>query len=157
MTMEMVTLGFPIWQLVRNRRASDKINQQLAEHLIAHELGLTGDSIPNSSSKKEKRSPMHDLEKCLSKKNNSFLSYIGDKTFTAENVFFLLKVQCFMRQWDSVLRRTGTETERVRMALYRAAVNIFICLVWLDTAPCAINISSIDYKSSKVSLVRPLP
>ena len=67
--------------------------------------------------------------------------------FGVENAFFLLKVQCFKRQWDLVHQQASTETWCARLALYRAALNIFICLVSLDTAIWAINISSPDYKA----------
>lgn len=146
--MEMATLGFPIWQLIKNHRQSRKVNQNLAEHEVARELGLTETPIESLVSKNSVKSPMQDLEKCLSKNHyNSFLVYLGSQTFGVENAFFLLKVLCFKRQWDSVFQRAGTETERARMALYRAAVNIFVCLVSLDTAIWAINISGTDYKT----------
>ena len=169
--MEMVTLGFAIWQLIRNRRQSRNVNRKLAGHEVAGKIGLPSTPVETllsnqcerppmqdlsnqcerppmqDLSNQCKRLPMQDLEKCISEKDNSFLVYLGDQTLGVENAFFLLKVQCFRRQWDSVFEQAGPEIGRARMALYRAAVNIFLCLVSLDTSVLAINISSADYNA----------
>ena len=144
--MEMVTLGFPLYQVYYHKKGVRQTNQALAQWEAAKNLGIsTGSSVITDSSK-NRLSPMGELEECLRTKHDSFLAYSARHELSAENIQFLLKVLNFKKQWDLLFTKAGAETERARMAMYRAAVNIYICMVYNATAIQPINVESAVYK-----------
>ena len=145
--MEMVTIGFPLAQLFLAKRAARRTNQQLVNYQAAKDLGLsTGSSLVSYSSKGGRWSPISELDECIRSGHESFLKFAKEGLFIAENVQFLIKVLKFKRVYDLTFAQAGSEAERARYAMFRDAVNIYVCMVCNDTAIQQINVESFVYK-----------
>lgn len=145
--MEMVTLGFPLAQVYLSKRAARRTNQQLVNHQAVKDLGLSrGSSLVSFSSKGGRWSPIAELDECIRNKHASFLKFATGQLLMGENVQFLLKVLNFKKQWDLVFTQAGSDAMRARYAMYRAAVNIYVCMVCNATAIQQINVESHVYK-----------
>ena len=149
--MELTTLLFPIIQIYRfNRSVRD--TQQALEAFRTKQLkpidGSTASGSITTRSTDTKRSgrmyAMDTLNECLSTNYDGLQVYASCMEFNGENIIFLVKVLNFRTQWETAFRRC-TDIPRVRMALYRTALSVFVSLIQTDTATYPINIESHIY------------
>lgn len=161
MTIEIVTLGFPIYTMFRNNSAAREINNALADfdqkQLQSYDEGNTLGDSQNSlktkgstrgSSRKGKMYPMESLDACLRGNHDGLQIYASCMELNGENIIFLTKVIAFAQQCQKSFHETcksPTDFRRARSAMFRVALSIFVSLVHADTASYPINIESTIY------------
>lgn len=161
MTIEIVTLGFPIYTIFRNNRAAREINNALADfdqkQLQSHDEGNTLGDSQNSlktkgstrgSSRKGKMYPMESLDACLRGDHDGLQIYASCMELNGENIIFLTKVITFAQQCQKSFHETcksPSDFRRARSAMFRVALSIFVSLVHSETASYPINIESNIY------------
>ncbi|KAL8790284.1 MAG: hypothetical protein Q9195_006442 [Heterodermia aff. obscurata] len=145
-TRELVTLGFPIYQVYHHKRAAYKTTQAIAQWEFNKDNGFpfaisitSGASITRSTS-------ISDLDECLTGDFSQFLVYCCWSAFTGESTKFLLKVLNFQKRWDIVFLQAGDDVDRARMAMFRAAVEIYLSMVYYPTAISQINVDHKIYR-----------
>lgn len=160
--MEIVTLGFPIYQILRSRRAAhdtrraledfDKKHLQLSEDSATTESLRTGKhshlSLPATVSKRGGMYPMESLDECLSTNPNDLQMYTSCLELNGENIIFLTRVLSFQNSCTQAFQRTcksTTDFRRARRTMFRIALSIFVSLVHARTANYPINIESVIY------------
>lgn len=163
MTMQIVTLGFPIYQIVSHKRDAHERIRALEEFDQKHLNPFSDDSTteasgsvkPHSTTSKRsgKMYSMASLEKCLDARGvtlDSLVQYACSNEFAGENIMFLMRVQDFTRQCQQTFDntcRSSPEFRRARRAMFRIALNIYVSLVHSKTAhPYPINIESAIYQ-----------
>lgn len=152
--MEVVGLGFPIYQIWKHRRAAREINRTLAEFDTKH-LGSYDDSTASGSLKTksttEKRGrmyPMESLDECLAGNYDGLQVYASCMELNGENIIFLTKVLAFNKACQRVFHETCKSTSdfrRARAEMFRIGLSIFISLIHSGTASYPINIESTIY------------
>ena len=161
MTIEVVTLGFPIYAIFKNKKAAREVNNALAEfdqkHLHSFDEGTTlggsGNSLKTKGStkgskKKGKMYPMESLDACLSGNHDGLQVYASCMELNGENIIFLTKVIAFTQQCQKTFYETcksTSEFRRARTAMFRVGLSIFVSLVHSGTASYPINIESNIY------------
>lgn len=161
MTIEIVTLGFPIYTIFRNNSAAREIHNALADfdqkQLQSYDEGNTLGDSQNSlktkgstkgSSRKGKMYSMESLDACLRGSHDGLQVYASCMELNGENIIFLTKVINFTQQCQKSFHETcksPTEFRRARSVMFRIALSIFISLVHSDTASYPINIESNIY------------
>ena len=148
MTMEVVTLVFPIVQIFQHKQAARETQAILAEFDVKKlnsELSSSGSLATRSTgSKRGKMFSMESLDECLDTNCDGLQVYSSCMELNGENIIFLTKVLDFRRKWatDSLKVR---DPARARMDMFRAALSIYVTLVHSDTASYPINIESSIY------------
>lgn len=160
MTIEVVTLGFPIYAIYKNKKAAREVNNALADfdqkRLQSFDEGTTLGGSENSlqtkgstkGSKKGKMYPMESLDACLSGCHDGLQVYASCMELNGENIIFLTKVIAFTQQCQKAFYETcksTTEFRRARTAMFRVGLSIFVSLVHDGTASYPINIESNIY------------
>ncbi|CAD6587062.1 MAG: hypothetical protein ASARMPRED_002979 [Alectoria sarmentosa] len=161
MTIEVVTLGFPIYAIFKNKKAAREVNNALADfdqkHLQSFDEGTTlggsGNSLQTKGStkgskKKGKMYPMESLDACLSGNHDGLQVYASCMELNGENIIFLTKVIAFTQQCQKAFYETcksTSEFRRARTAMFRVGLSIFVSLVHSGTASYPINIESNIY------------
>lgn len=162
MTMQIVTLGFPIYQIVSHKRdAHDRIRaleefDQKNLNPFKDDSATEGSASIKPRSGHSKRSgkmfSMASLDKCLEARGNeldSLLTYACGMELNGENIMFLMRVQDFTKQCQQTfdcVSQSSPDFHRARKAMFRLALNIYISLVHAKTAhPYPINIESAIY------------
>ena len=160
MTIEIVTLGFPIYAIYNNKKAAREVNSALADfdqkRFQTFDEGTTLGGSENSlqtkgstkGSKKGKMYPMESLDACLSGNHDGLQVYASCMELNGENIIFLTKVIAFTQQCQKAFYETcksTTEFRRARTAMFRVGLSIFVSLVHDGTASYPINIESNIY------------
>ena len=146
MTMQIVTLGFPIYHVYKHKKAA----QQTTEALVDWENKKGNLSAESSIITKRSGGRMYSmtsLEECLVKNHNALHVYCALKEFCGENIAFLVKVMEFKRKWAQLLADSGINFDRTRIRnyMYRQALTIYVAYVNNDTSNMPINIESPIY------------
>ena len=159
MTIEVVTLGFPIYAIFNNKKAAREVNNALADfdqkRLQSLDDGTTLEGSENSlktkgtkDSKKGKMYPMESLDSCLAGNHDGLQVYASCMELNGENIIFLTKVIAFTQQCQKAFYETcksTSEFRRARTAMFRIGLSIFVSLVHSATASYPINIESTIY------------
>ena len=160
LTIEIVTLGFPIYAIYKNKKAAREVNDALVDfdqkHLHSFDEGTTlggsHDSLTTkgstTGSNKGKMYPMESLDACLNGCHDGLQVYASCMELNGENIIFLTKVIAFSKQCQRHFADTCTSTADFRDArrqMFRTALGIFVSLVHAETANYPINIESAIY------------
>ncbi|KAG7007445.1 hypothetical protein G7Y79_00009g025540 [Physcia stellaris] len=161
MTMQIVTLGFPIYQIISHKRQAHERIRALEEfdqkRLNPFEDSSTEGSAsikPRSSHSKRsgKMYSMESLDKCLASNNyelESLQQYSSSMELNGENIIFLTRVLAFVEQCRQTFENTcnsSPDFRRARKTMFRVALNIFMTLVHTRTAGYPINIEHAIYQ-----------
>lgn len=156
MAMEIVTVAFPTYQIIKNKRASRETNRILAE-FDQKRLGSSLDSVTLRGSmatgslkakRKGKMYSMESLDECLAGNHDSLQIYASCKELNGENIIFLTKVLAFKEACHRAFHSTcdsRTDFRRARQDMFRQALSVFVTLVHPHTASYPINIESPIY------------
>ncbi len=146
--MELVTLIFPIVQLIKHRKAARETQAILAEFdakKLQSEPSTTGSLATRSTnSKRGKMFSMESLDECLTTNWDGLQVYASCMELNGENVLFLTRILGFQRKWDMDFPKIRNSS-RARMGMFRAALSIYVTLVHSETASYPINIESPIY------------
>ena len=161
MTIEIVTLGFPIYAIFKNKKAAREVNNALADFdqkrlsqyddsttLGGSQKSLQTKGSSNASSRKGKMYPMESLDACLHGAHDGLQIYASCMELNGENIIFLTKVIAFTKQCQKAFQHTcnmPSEFQKARSAMFRLALSIFVSLVHSATASYPINIESNIY------------
>lgn len=145
-TMELVTLSFPIY-LIRKHIKATKERVQILKDFDLKKTGSEQSSVatPSTGAKSGKMFTMESLEECLNGNSDSLQVYASGCELTGENIIFLLKVNNFVQQYPLLSAKAMGDVSRARMTTFRAALSIYVSLVHADTARYPINIESPIY------------
>ena len=148
MTMEVVTLVFPIVQIFQHKQAARETQAILAEFDVKKlnsEPSSSGSLATRSTgSKRGKMFSMESLDECLDTNCDGLQVYSSCMELNGENIIFLTKVLDFRKKWAVDFLKVR-EPSRPRTDMYRAALSIYVTLVHSDTASYPINIESSIY------------
>ena len=148
MTMEVVTLVFPIVQIFQHKQAARETQAILAEFDIKKlnsEPSSSGSLATHSTgSKRGKMFSMESLDECLDTNCDGLQVYASCMELNGENIIFLTKVLDFQKKWAIDFLKVR-DSSRARMEMFRAALSIYVTLVHSDTASYPINIESSIY------------
>ena len=163
LTIEVVTLGFPIYAFFKSKKAAREVNNALAEfdqkHFQSFDEGTTLGGSDNSlkiskgstkGSKRGKMYPMESLDACLTGNHDGLQVYASCMELNGENIIFLTKVIAFTQSCQKAFYETcksTSEFRRARTAMFRLGLSIFVSLVHSGTASYPINIESHIYAS----------
>ena len=163
MTMEIVTLGFPIYQILKHRRSVRETHRVLEEFdnkltdssngsITTSSFNLSGTtycSRPSTVvSKRGAMHSMHSLEECLSSNYDNLQVYASCMELNGENIVFLTRVMKFRSSCVQTFQATCRSTPEFRKAktiMFRIALSIFVSLIHARTATYPINIESVIY------------
>ena len=152
--MEIVTLGFPIYQIYKHKKSARETHRALAEfdqkRLNSIDNSTTTGSLTTRSttSKRRKMFSMESLDSCLSGSHDTLQIYASCMELNGENIIFLTRVLEFKRQCEKVFHATcksTTDFQRARTVMFRVGLSIFVSLVHSRTASYPINIESTIY------------
>ena len=150
MTIEIVTLGFPIYQIRKHVKAKRAVDQILEVFDVKKRdpklMGSEHTSMTAPSTRSGKMFPMSSLEECLRSNPSELQAYASGKEFKGENIVFLTKVLHFKQQYPVIFSRAHGDINRARMITFKSALSIFVCYVHTGTAEFPINIESPIYK-----------
>lgn len=153
--MEIVGLGFPIYQIWKHRRAARETVRALAEfdakRLNSHDDSTASGSLKTRStvSKRGRMYPMESLDECLAGNYDGLQVYASCMELNGENIIFLTKVLAFNKACQRVFHETCKSTSdfrRARTEMFRVGLSIFISLIHSSTASYPINIEFPIYK-----------
>lgn len=152
--MEIVTLGFPIFQIYKHKRSVRETHRALEEfeqkRLKSYDGSTTTDSMTTRSahSKRGKMFSMESLDECLASCYDGLQVYASCMELNGENIIFLTKVLAFNRRCAEAFHSSCKSTSEFRVArtaMFRIALSIFVSLVHSRTASYPINIESNIY------------
>lgn len=148
LTIEMVTLAFPILQIFKHKWFTRSTRQVLAAFDAKQ---LTSTSTENGSmatrstgSKGGRMYSMESLEECLNTDHDGLQLYASCMELNGENIIFLVKVANFRQNWATTFSKIHNYG-RARMSMFRAGLSIYVSLVHSSTASYPINIESPIY------------
>ncbi|KAL8792655.1 MAG: hypothetical protein Q9195_004715 [Heterodermia aff. obscurata] len=162
-TMEIVTLGFPIYQILKHKRTTRETNRALEDFdkklmqisddttttNSLYSANKTHPSLPSTmTSKRGGMYPMESLDECLSTSPDDLQMYASSMELNGENIIFLTRVLSFKETCIQAFQRSCNSTadfRRSRTAMFRIALSIFVSLVHARTATYPINIESVIY------------
>ncbi|KAI4198501.1 MAG: hypothetical protein LQ350_005230 [Teloschistes chrysophthalmus] len=156
MAMQICTLGFPISQILKQKRGARETNRVLAE-FDEKRLGSSVDSdtvqgsersVSLKSKQRGKMQSMESLDECLAGNRDSLQIYASVVELNGENIVFLGKVHEFRQAWQKAFHSislSADESRRARDEMFRHALSIFVTLVHSGTASFPINIESPIY------------
>lgn len=159
MAMEIMTLAFPIYQIIKHKRDARAINRVLADFDQKKDSDSSNGSITLRTSlstvslKSKRNGKMHSMEsldKCLAGNHDSLQVYASCMELNGENIIFLTKVLAFKQACEKAFTTTcdsSTNFHRARNDMFRQALSIFVTLVHSRTASYPINIESPTYSS----------
>ena len=154
--MEIVTVAFPVYQILKHKRAVRETARALDE-FDQKKLNSSNDSstLNNSShsgSVMSKRSgrmySMESLDECLAGNHDGLQMYASCMELNGENILFLSKVLAFRQACQQAFHqscKSSSEFRKARCAMFRSALGVFITLVHSRTASYPINIESTIY------------
>jgi len=154
MMMEIVTLGFPIAQIYKYKRAVRETQRALEDfdqkHLKSFDGSITTGSMTTRSTnpKRGKMFSMESLDECLAGNHDSLQVYASCMELNGENIIFLTKVLAFKRRCAEAFHgscKSTSEFRVARTAMFRVALSIFVSFVHSRTASYPINIESNIY------------
>ena len=151
MVMEITTLCFPIYYIVKQRSVKRDFQVHLKEFTEKRALGLQFEDSTitsmstGSTTSKGKMYSMDALQKYLEGKDEGLKVYASISDFCGENILFLRKVIAFKRQWERTFRSDGQIAGKARRIMFREALRIYVNLVESSTAKYPINIESPVY------------
>ena len=143
----MVTLGFPIYQVFRHKKAARETSRVIAEWEVNKRDANSTDGSMITRGSKGRMASMASLDDCLSGDYSSLQIYATTCELNGENIIFLVRVLDFKKQWLSTFVKAGNDTERARMIMFRAALSIYVSLVHDGTSNYPINVESSIYTS----------
>ena len=158
--MEIVTLTFPIYQILHHKRSARATHRALAEFdrkklnpssLLDDATTITGSlaTTTRSVSKRRKMYTMDSLDLCLSNSPHNLQIYASCMELNGENIIFLTKVLAFKQQATALFSKTcsdsNTSFRRARKTMFRVALSIYVTLVNARTASYPINVESHIY------------
>ena len=161
--MEIVTLGFPICQILKHRRSVrethrvlEKFDNKLMEYSNGSTTtsslslgGTTHHSCPSTVvSKGGAMHSMHSLEESLSSNHDDLQVYASCMELNGENIVFLTRVIKFRSSCVQKFQATCGSTpefRKARTSMFRIALSIFVSLIHARTATYPINIESVIY------------
>ncbi|KAL8712191.1 MAG: hypothetical protein Q9220_003625 [cf. Caloplaca sp. 1 TL-2023] len=158
MAMEIVTLAFPIYQIIKHKRAARTTNRVLAEFDQkkldeSNSLdSMTRSSLAASSLKSKKSGKMYSMEAldaCLAGNHDSLQIYASCMELNGENIIFLTKILSFRLLCQQAFHSTCNSSaafRRARNEMFRHALSIFVTLIHAQTASYPINIESPIYQ-----------
>ena len=141
-TIEMVTLGFPIYQVYHHKRAAYKTTKTIAQWELNRDVGFP---FALSIISNTRSTSVSELDECLHGDFSQFLVYCCWSALTGESTKFLIRVLNFQKRWDIVFLQAGNEVDRARKAMFRAAVEIYLCMIYGPTAIEQINVEHAIY------------
>ena len=153
-TMEIVSLGFPIYQMFKHKRTARETNRVLAEfdqrYLISVGNSTASGSLKTRSitSKRGKMYSMESLDDALSTNYDGLQIYASCMELNGENVIFLTRVLAFKNSCQQAFRQTcrsSSEFRHTRTVMFRLGLSIFVSLIHSGTASYPINIESTIY------------
>ena len=149
MTMELCTLGFPIYQIYKHKVNAQETTRALALFDAKRTKGsddseCTGSIITRSTGSKGKMYPMETLDQCLASNHDGLQVYASCVELNGENILFLSKCLNFKRLWFSTFTHSH-DFLKARMTLFRAGLSMYVSLVHSETANYPINIESPVY------------
>ena len=148
MTMELVTLIFPIVQILNHKKAARETQAILAEFdakkLYSDQSATDSLATRSTGSKRGKMFSMESLDECLATNCDGLQVYASCMELNGENIIFLTKTLDFQEKWTMDLSKIR-DSSRARMAMFRAALSIYVTLVHSETASYPINIESPVY------------
>lgn len=156
LAMEIVTVAFPIYQILKHKRAARELRQALADfdkkrRESPHDSFSLDSSVATNSitsKNKGKMYPMKTLDACLAGNHESLQIYSSCQELNGENIIFLTQVLAFRVACQKAINTTwscGADFRRARQAMFRKALVIFVTLVHTETASYPINIESPIY------------
>ena len=151
--MQILTLGFPfyeVWKYTNNRR---KTSITLASHGSATDCKMDrrGTSVLTDTTGSSNRMWLKsDLDKLLATNATPLQLYASRVELNGENIIFLTKVAEFETTFVTKTMTIGSNPTiqaylRLRKAMFRVALRIYISLVCAETAAYPINIESSIY------------
>ena len=153
MAMQILTLGFPSYEVYKYtlyRRKTDMTLTHLGldKDLEPGERGMSFMSATTHSS--HRMWPMSSLTHALNTDPAPLQVYASCVELNGENIIFLTKVAIFEATFASHTFTAGSNSDvhdrlKVRKTLFRAALSIYISLVYVETAAYPINIESSIY------------
>ncbi|KAL8896392.1 MAG: hypothetical protein Q9192_003118 [Flavoplaca navasiana] len=156
LAMEIVTVAFPIYQIIKHKRAARELRRALTNFDQRH-LDTSQGSFPLGSSaatdsitckSKGKMYPMKTLDLCLAGNHEGLQIYASCQELNGENIIFLTQVLAFRLAFQKAFNtacRCGAEYRRASHTMFRKALVIFVTLIHCDTAAYPINIESMVY------------
>ncbi|KAL8783593.1 MAG: hypothetical protein Q9213_004522 [Squamulea squamosa] len=156
LAMEIVTVAFPIYQILKHKRAAHDIRLALAKfdqkrlESCRDSFTLSGSMATESitSKIKGKMYPIKSLDDCLAGNHEDLQIYASCHELNGENIIFLTRVLSFRRACQTAFNTIcscGVEFRRARMAMFKTALVIFVTLIHSSTAAYPINIESPIY------------
>ena len=153
--MEIVTLGFPIYQIYKHKRAVRETQNALAgfdqKRLQSYTDSTTTDSILERSSSSKRGNKMYStesLDECLANSPDKLQVYASCMELNGENIIFLTRVLSFYSSCTQALHETcksSSDFRKARMAMFRIGLSIFVSIAHSRTASYPINIESSIY------------
>ncbi|KAL9606100.1 MAG: hypothetical protein Q9179_000726 [Wetmoreana sp. 5 TL-2023] len=156
MAMEIVTLAFPIYQIVKHKRAARETNRVLADFddkrlASSHDSVTVGSSVATGSLNSKRNGKMYSMEsldECLAGNHDSLQVYASCMELNGENIIFLTRVIAFRQACQQVFQGSCSSRDdfrRARNDMFCLGLSIFITLVHSRTASYPINIESQVY------------
>ena len=145
-TIELVTLGFPIYQVYHHKRAAYKTTKAIAQWELNKDNGFPFAISITSGTSNARSTSVSELDECLHGDFSQFLVYCCWAALTGESTKFLIKVLNFQKRWDIIFLQAGDDVDRARMAMFRAAVEIYLSTVYGPTAIEQINVEHSIYR-----------
>jgi hypothetical protein len=143
--MELVTLIFPIYQVMRHKHAARETSRVIAQWEVNKRATTSTDGSITTKGSRGRMASMATLDECLCGNYSGLQIYASTCELNGENIIFLVKVLNFRKQWAAVFAKAGSDTERARMAMFRAALSIYVSLVHDGTSSYPINVESFVY------------
>ena len=152
--MEVVTLGFPIYQIWKHTKARRETTLALEafdqKQLKSIDATLGSDSVTSRSTRSSRRGmyPIQSLDECLASDSHGLQVYASCMELNGENIIFLTSVLAFQKSCQQAFSSTCKSTaefRRARTTMFRAGLGIFVSLVHSETASYPINIESPVY------------
>lgn len=143
--MEMVTLIFPIYQVIRHKNAARETSRVIAQWEVNKRATTSTDGSIITKGSRGRMASMATLDECLCGNYSGLQIYASTCELNGENIIFLVKVLNFRKQWAAIFAKAGSDTERARMAMFRAALSIYVSLVHDGTSSYPINVESFVY------------
>ncbi|CAL8574073.1 hypothetical protein XPA_000046 [Xanthoria parietina] len=156
LAMEIVTVAFPIYQILKHKRAARELRQALADFdkkrlKSSHDSVTLDSSVGTNSITSKNRGrmyPMKTLDECLAGHHESLQIYSSGQELNGENIIFLTQVLAFRLACQKAINTAwscGADFRRARQAIFRKALVIFVTLIHTETASYPINIESSIY------------
>ena len=146
-TMEVITLVFPIVHIFKRKKAVRETTQALADFdmkKLSSDPTTTESVTTRSTGKRGKMYSMESLDECLNYNYDGLQVYASCMELNGENIIFLVKVLNFQESWFTTFLKAH-DFGKSRMVMFRTALSIYVTLVNAETASYPINIESPIY------------